>query len=144
MIKTKQMNTTTQTPVQILQELIAIHTTRIELTEKLAGPDTQSGITGRLAHIRQQSELFTKELMSELSQFGDSIPGSVDNDNPYQQKYREVLGSLDGSANRAGTLEELETILVSTYKDYLSKTTMEAETIQLLIQKQAAAIQNNR
>ena len=82
-------------PVEIIQELIAIHTTRIEMVEKFNGKALIPDVKTSFKSAKQQSEKYTEELMSELSNFGDAVMGSVNNENEYQVMYKNVLGKID-------------------------------------------------
>src|SRR5688500_18809162 len=81
----------TITPVQVIQELIAMLTTRKEAIEKiLAKPDAAALASGLNRHA-QQAENFISALKSELSTFGDAVMADVDRNNAYHSLWRKGL-----------------------------------------------------
>ena len=89
------METQSKTPVEIVQELIAIHTTRKEVVDKLKEIPVTGNVADKLPGIIKQSDQFISELMNELSNFGDAVQGSVDRDNEYQEIWKKGLQNID-------------------------------------------------
>jgi len=129
---------TTKTPIETTQELIAIHTTRMELVEKYSGrtfsPDTKT----RLALAGQQSEKYSKELMIELSKFGDGVMSSVDNQNDYQVIYKNALGKIDTMTTQDAQqiFQSLETALKNIYQAILKTQTDLPVSLREILSKQ--------
>ena len=129
------METTSQTPVQAIQELVAIHSTRIELAEKLLEKDLPGNLAVKLEKIKKQSQDFTTELMGELSNFGDAVMGSVDNNNPYQTRYKETLANMDQieKDETDKLVNSFEETLKSIYQGYADNTSDEFKTLHGII-----------
>lgn len=132
------MNIQTKTPVQIVQELIAIHTDRIELVQKCEGKSIAPDIRSMLTSAKQQSEKYTAELMNELSEFGDAVMASVDHQNDYQVMYKSVLGQLDSMppTETEQTFRLLEETLKSVYQTVLQTGVELPASLQEIISKQ--------
>lgn len=90
------MENLAKTPVEIVQELIAIHTTRKEAVDKLTTQTSGEELTAKLSASAQQSDQFIAELMDELSNYGDSVQAGVDRQNEYQVRWKETLSNIDG------------------------------------------------
>lgn len=90
------MENLAKTPVEIVQELIAVHTTRKEAVDKLTTKSPGEELTAKLSTSAQQSDQFIAELMNELSNYGDSVKDNVDRENEYQIRWKETLGNIDG------------------------------------------------
>ena len=79
------------TPVQVIQEIIAMLTTRKEAIEKLKSkPDAGSLAADFNAYARQTDD-FISGLQRELSAFGDGVMSDVDRNNAYHGLWREGL-----------------------------------------------------
>lgn len=137
------METQTKTPVQIIQELIAVHTSRIELVQKCEGKSLVPDVAGKLASARQQSETYTAALLSELSEFGDAVMASVDNQNEYQVMYKNALGQLDAMTPREAeqTFLSLEEALKNIYRAMLQTGSELPASLQELVSKQAKELE---
>lgn len=90
------MENLAKTPVEIVQELIAIHTTRKEAVDKLTTKTPGEELSAKLSASAQQSDRFIAELMNELSNYGDSVKDGVDRENEYQVRWKETLNNIDG------------------------------------------------
>lgn len=136
------METQIKTPVQIIQELLAIYTSRIELVQKCEGKSLATEVAAKFASAKQQSETYTAELMTELSEFGDAVMASVDNQNEYQTMYKNVLPELDAmtSEEAAGTFERLEAALQKMYQTILQTETQLPTSLQDMLTKQAESL----
>ena len=136
------METTSQTPVQAIQELVAIHSTRIELAEKLLKKDLPAKLATKLEQIKKQSHDFTTELMGELSNFGDAVTGSVDNNNPYQTRYKETLANMDQIEKEETDklVGSFEDTLKTIYQGYAHNTSDDFKTLQAIITRHIAEL----
>lgn len=89
------METTTKTPVEIIQELLAIYTTRKDAVEKLKVKNLADAEVVKLTHAAEQSDEFIADLMNELSNYGDAVMANVDRENEYQQIWKSSLEKID-------------------------------------------------
>ena len=115
------MDTQTKTPVEVVQELIAIHATRKEAAEKLASPAGDQGRqTGPAA---EQSDRFIEALMNELSDYGDGVQSVAERENEYQLTYKKILAGIDTMTpqQHQQAFQELEESLKKVYRDFLEK-----------------------
>lgn len=132
----------TKTPLEITQELIAVHTSRLELVEKLMGKGVALEGPERFTSATRQSEKFTKELMIELSNFGDAAMSSVDNQNEYQAGYKDILGKIDAMSPEDGeqAFQKLETSLRNIYQAFLKTSTALPTSLQEILSSQDTEI----
>lgn len=123
------METETKSPVQIVQEFIALHTTRKEAAEKLHADPVAA----------QQSDGFIAELMEELANYGDAVMASTDRENEYQQTYTNALGKVESmkAEEQAQTFQELEASLKKMYQTTLESETGLPEPLREILTKQA-------
>jgi hypothetical protein len=114
------METLSLTPVQLIQELMAIHSTRIEMASRLAQRATGAG-GERMQAAAKQSERFNSALLNELSSFGDGVSSDANRDNAYIREWAQVLSTLDGLSpdNAARTFSEFEQLLTEHYTSLL-------------------------
>ena len=91
---------------------------------------------------KQQSETYTAELMNELSEFGDAVMASVDNQNEYQVRYKNALGKLDSMTSQEAeqTFRSLEQSLQNIYETILQTEKDLPASLQEIINKQAHAL----
>jgi len=106
------------TPVEIVQQLIAIHTTRKEAVEMFTGKNDEEEFTDKLSTSTQQSDAFITELMGELSNYGDGVQAGVDRENEYQMMWKETMSKMDGLQPNeyARTFRNMEDSLQRMYK----------------------------
>ena len=114
------MEIQTKTPVEIVQELIALHTTRKEACERLGMPGDDKNAATAL-----QSDQFIAELMNELSNYGDGVQSVADRDNEYQALYKKALGDMDTMQDqeRTETFKAMENSLKNMYGSILETNT---------------------
>ena len=136
------MELQTKTPVQIIQELITIHTTRIEVIDKFQARVNDSSLSDNLLKAKMQSELFVSQLMSELSNFGDSIMASVDSEDEYQLACKNVFGEINEMEppQIEAKFLALETVLKNTYAGILTTKINLPESVQVVLVKQEGAL----
>lgn len=129
--------TSSSSPVQAIQELIAVHSTRIEFTEKLSVKDLPADTKSRLAGMKTQSQQMTTELMNELSNFGDAVTGSVDHSNLYQSKYKETLSNIDelDAGETKKLIDSFEDIMRTTYRQYAGSTSNDFEAVTAVLSR---------
>lgn len=136
------MESLAKTPVEIVQELIAVHTTRKEAVEKLTTKSPGEELTVRLSTSAQQSDQFIAELMDELSNYGDSVQAGVDRENEYQVLWKETLSNIDDinpdQSSRA--FEKLEESLRQFYAGIRETGTELPASLQEIVTNQAQAL----
>lgn len=127
-----------KTPVQIVQELLALQATRLEAAERLKDKFAEGDVP-LLTTAHQQSEKFTGELMNELSNYGDAVLSSVDSENAYQQQWTSALANLDTTDKQqaASLFQSLEKTLAGVYAQYLHAKNDLPDTLQQLLTQQA-------
>lgn len=132
----------TKTSLEVIQELLSIHTSRIEMVEKCSGKDLSEDTKMKLSSAKQQSEKYTKALMIELSKFGDAVSSTVDNQNEYQEMYKGVLGKFDGMTPQEieHAFQSLETALKNIYQNILQTQTDLPTSAQEILVKQNSGI----
>lgn len=132
------MESIQKTPVEVVQELLAVHTTRKEVMEKTMGNGAAAGLASRAQAAAAQSDAAIAALMAELSQFGDAVSASVNRENPYQETYKQSLDTLNApdAAATGVAFQNLEEALHATYKDVIDAQTDLPQSLQELIQKQ--------
>lgn len=110
-----------KTPVQIIQELIAINTIRKEAGERLKHNELAAADAATLTAASQQSEQFIAELMEELSAFGDGVSGDVSRDSAYHTMWANALEKMDtmNAQEAADTFRLMENTLADSYGQYL-------------------------
>lgn len=130
-------------PVEIIQELIAIHTTRIEMVEKCTDKAFTPAAKTSFKSAKQQSKKYTAELMSELSNFGDAVMASVDHQNEYQVMYKNALGKIDTMTPQEAehTFQSLELALKNIYESILETKADLPIVLQEMLSKQAKGIE---
>ena len=133
------MNNPTKTPVELVQDLIAIHVTRKEASERLTG-GAKTGIG--LEAAGSQSQRFIDEWMQELSAFGDGVAATADRETPYYAIWKKALPGVDDlDPAAAGALfNQMEQALKEKYQQEISEQGDLPESINTLLQKQAEAI----
>jgi hypothetical protein len=132
------METQSKTPVEIVQELIAIHTTRKEVVDKLKEIPVTGNVADKLPGIIKQSDQFISELMNELSNFGDAVQGEVDRENEYQLTWKNTLANIDTINSPEGEqiFQSLENSLKKMYHDILNKVSELPISLQEILTKQ--------
>ncbi len=136
------METQNKTPVEIVQELIAIHTTRKEVVDKLKKIQVTGNVADKLPGIIKQSDQFISELMNELSNFGDAVPGEVNRENEYQVMWKNALINVDTMNPQEGEqiFQALENSLKKMYHDILDKVSELPASLQEIVTKQEAKL----
>lgn len=129
------MDTQTKTPVEIVQELIAIHTTRKEAVAKLKLSESSNA---QAATADQQSDQFIAALMNELSTFGDAVQSEAGRENDYQTTYKKMLAEIDtmSTQQHEQTFQELEEKLKAVYQTILETKNDLPESLQKILTEQ--------
>ncbi len=106
-----------KSPVEIVQNLIAVHTTRKEASEKMGNNNASHPLQDKLKSAAAQSDQFIKALLSELSQFGDAVQSEVNREDEYHETWNKAMVNIDSSdtSSLSGTIEQLENTLVDIY-----------------------------
>jgi hypothetical protein len=136
------MESQTRTPVEIVQELIAIHTTRKEASAKLKEKGIPEEVLAKLTAASQQSDQFITGLMNELSNFGDAVLSDVDRENEYERIWKNALKNIDAtdSHENAQTFQALEDSLKKIYNEILETKDGLPPSLQEIINKQAGKL----
>jgi hypothetical protein len=135
------MDTSTKTPVDIIQELLAILSTRKEAADKLISRTDDGELTALLENSRNQSDAFIEPLMGELSHSGDAVQGETVRENEYHsiwQKAFQDIDSLDTLSARS-VFQELELALKTHYLSLQEQTEL-PESLQELLNEQLAQL----
>src|SRR4051794_5817761 len=119
------MSTIAKTPVEVVQELIAVHTTRKEVTEKIKTTALPRDFEGVLSAAEKQSREFIKELLGELSNYGDGVMAAVERDDEYHKIWKDALLNIDFAPieDRKKIFFDLEESLKKVYRDILEAQT---------------------
>ena len=110
-----------KSPVEIVQKLIAIHTTRKEASEKMGNNNASLPLKIKLKSAGEQSDRFIKALLNELSQFGDAVQSEVNREDDYQQTWNNALVNIDtiDASTLSDTHQKLENTLLNIYSEIL-------------------------
>lgn len=110
-----------KSPVEIVQKLIAIHTTRKEASEKMGNNSASLPLQGKLKAAAEQSDRFIKALLNELSQFGDAVQSEVNREDEYQQTWNNAMGNIDtiDASTLSETHQKLENTLLDIYSEII-------------------------
>ncbi len=136
------METQNKTPVEIVQELIAILTTRKEAINKLKEKQVTGNVADGLPAIVQQSDKFISELMNELSNFGDAVAGEANRENEYQVMWKKELPNIDmmSAPEYEQTFQTLEKSLKKMYQNILDKASELPTSLQEILIRQEAKL----
>ena len=124
-----------KTPVDILQELIVMHTTRIEFSNKMLGKEVDEDSKTIFHKIAQQSTVFIEALMNELSNFGDAVKADANRNNEYNKIYTNVLVDFDTAdiTKLKDSFDKMEEVLKNNYVDMIeANKELSASILQIL------------
>jgi hypothetical protein len=135
-------NTKTKTPVEIVQEFLAIHTTRKEAMGKLTALRLTSETAAEVMAAAQHNDEAIAAWMGELSNYGDGVMANVDRENDYQRIYKNALGMIEAMTpqERAETFTSLEDSLKKTYKDTITANTELPASINEILNSQLSRL----
>lgn len=124
-------------PVQITQKVLGLLTTRKDICEKLAEKEDGS-LSKKLHDTLQQSDRFIKQLMNELSNYGDAVSSEVDRDTEYQNQWKEELEKMNTSGFQPSenAFDDLEKSLQKAYKEILENKENLPESLTNTLEKQ--------
>ena len=127
-----------KTPVNVVQEIIAIHTNRKEAYQKMVDKTDNGKLKDAMQKYIAQSDRFIAALMNELSGFGDGVAGEVDMENDFNNTWRQHAQSAD---NFTGTqvsdlVNTLEQLLPQQYQNYTALNQEMPEPTRELLKKQ--------
>ena len=139
------MSTIAKTPVEVIQELIAVHTTRKEAIEKIKTTGLPGDFGGMLGSAEKQSGEFIKELLSELSNYGDGVMAGVERDNDYHKIWKEALINIDSASieDNKKVFLALEESLENIYRDILEGQGDQPPAVAEIINRQFALVQKD-
>ena len=127
--------------VNIIQELIAAHTTRVEAVERLK---LNTALT-YINHNITLSKNCIKQLMDELSNYGDAVQSYTDRDNDYQVMWNSNLNNVNeiNSEDSKALFTMMEKELICMYDHLLQTNTTFSETLKQIFINQKQIILNN-
>jgi len=110
-----------KSPVEIVQKLITVNTTRAEACERMAKNDASQDLKEKLKSAAAQSERFIKALLNELSQFGDAVQSEVDREDEYHEIWNKATKNIDtmDALALSETFKQAENSLVNIYSQIL-------------------------
>ncbi len=136
------MNVELKSPVDILQEFIVMHTTRIECANKILAIEKNNTLAIDAEKIVQQSTGFIEALMSELSNFGDAIKADVNKNTSYNMLYPELLTEFvsEDSTIWEDGFKKMEGILRNNYLDVINANRELPASIIQVLETQATSL----
>lgn len=110
-----------KSPVEIVQKLITVNTTRAEACERMEKNDASQDLQEKLKSSAAQSERFIKALLNELSQFGDAVQSEVDREDEYHEIWNKATKNIDtmDALALSETFKQAENSLVNIYSQIL-------------------------
>ena len=131
------MKNNTLSSVEITQKALGLLTTRKDICEKLAEKE-DGGLSKKLQDTLQQSDQFIKQLMNELSNYGDAVSSEIDRDTEYQAQWKKELEKMNNSEPRSleKTFDDLEKSLQKAYKEMLENKDNLPESLKNILEKQ--------
>lgn len=110
-----------KSPVEIVQKLIAIHSTRKEVSERMAKNSAAQHLQERLKSVAAQSDRFTKALLNELSQFGDAVQSEVNREDEFHEIWNTLMANIDtmDTSLLSETFKQSENSVINIYSQIL-------------------------
>ncbi len=110
-----------KSPVEIVQKLIAIHTTRKEVSERIAKNNASNQLQERSKSVAAQSDRFIKALLNELSQFGDAVQSEVNREDEFHEIWDKSLSNIDtmDTSLLSNSFEQSEKSLINIYSQII-------------------------
>ncbi len=129
-----------KTTVSIIQELIAIHSTRVEASSRLETDENESS----LRNAGVESEKFLEELLSELSQYGDAVSATAERNNAYQDIWTKNLTGIEGldPAQKLEIFANMENSLATIYAEILLKPELLHASLLEMIRRQKQVVKH--
>ena len=131
-----------KTPIQIIQELLAVLSTRKEACEELSGRSDDSELRNELTSRVDQTNRFIDELTAELSLFGDAVTSEVDRKNEYLVMWTNSKATED-SARMKHTFFEMESALVRIYEEADDTVAELPDTLKEIVHRQRQEVTEN-
>ena len=127
-----------KSPVEIVQKLIAIHTTRKEVSERMIKNNELSNLQDKLQAVGEQSDRFTKALLNELSQFGDAVQSEVNREDEYHEIWNKSMSNIDSmdSSSLEDTFKQSENSLVNIYSGIIESYSDLPDTLSEILNSQ--------
>ncbi len=131
-----------KSPVEIVQKLLAVHSTRKEACERMAKNNAALDLQEKLKSAAAQSERFIKELLNELSQFGDAVQSEVNREDEYHEVWSNATAKIDtmNASALSDTFKTSENSLVNMYSQIRGSYPDLPLTLNELIAEQAKEI----
>lgn len=119
-----------------------MHTSRMELADKLLATDAASGQTNNFQSIKKQSEQHRKELLDELANFGDAVMANVDKESAYQAMYKNLSGKIElmTAEESVRSFQSSENILKDEYEQLVATATILPASLQEIVTRQAGEL----
>lgn len=127
----------TKTPVDVVEEALALQTIRKEAAERLAQRTNGEG-AAEFSTEQQNTDKAISQLMAELSQFGDAVKGAGREQNEVQTIWNDAVTKLDtlNAEQSRQTMHQLKAAMQQQYQQLLSEDHSLPESLQQLLQKQ--------
>ncbi len=108
-------------PVEIVQKLISIHTTRKEASERMVKNNASHDVQDNLKSVAAQSDRFLKALLNELSQFGDAVQSEVNREDEFHKLWNKSMSNIDtmDTSSLSDTFKQSENRLINIYSQII-------------------------
>jgi hypothetical protein len=132
------MKNNTLSSVEITQKALGLLTTRKDICEKLLDEKKDPSLPKKLEDTLEQSDRFIKQLMNELSNYGDAVSSEIDRDSEYQVQWKKELEKMSNSEPHSleKTFDDLEKSLRKAFKEMLENKDNLPESLKNILEKQ--------
>ena len=132
------MKNNTLSSVEITQKALGLLSTRKDICEKPLAEKKDPSLSKKLEDTSEQSDRFIKQLMGELSNYGDAVSSEIDRDSEYQVQWKKELEKMNNSEPHSieKTFDDLEKSLRKAYKEMLENRDNLPESLKKILEKQ--------
>jgi hypothetical protein len=136
------METLGKSAVNIIQELIAIHTTRKEAYSRMKDKTNDQQFNDKLSKALEQSGKASAALLNELSEFGDGVSGAVDLDIEFNNIWKNALNNFDSitTPELVSLYNNMEASLQRAYRHYIENGVELTDPLKDLLRRQSQMI----
>lgn len=130
-----------KTSVNIIQDLLALHTEGKEAYSKLK-EDANDELSLKLEKGIHQSNDFTEQLLKELSKSGDGVSGEADRADKFYRIWKSYLENVTTSSNQQSNniYWALEQSVNETYKELVGLPAAAGPSLNEVLYNQFAAL----
>lgn len=127
----------------VLQELMAVHNTRIHGYEQVQQQNADEELKTRLTDNILQSQKYIAEMVYELSQYGDAAQSDVNRDNTFHKVWADAEEDLAHEAKFTilDACQRIEEALLKTYDELLESVSDLPDSTRHLLQRQRQLIE---